>query len=284
MAVFFNQAALSYNGNTVNSNIVTGEIVEVLAATKTAVSDTYNGEEAITYVIGLTNSGNVPITGLTVTDNLGEYVQDPLTLTPLDYIDGSILYYVNGVLQPTPGVTAGDDLVITGINVPANGNALIIYQATTNGTAPLATGGTITNTVTVTGGGLSTPVTASETVTADEAARLSISKALTPATVTENGQITYTFVIENSGNTPIIATDNAVVTDTFDPILENIVVTFNGDVWTEGVNYTYNEATGEFATTPGPITVPAATYTQDPATGIYTVTPGVSVLTVTGTI
>ena len=284
MAVFSNQASLSYNGNTVNSNIVTGEIVEVLTATKTAVSDTYNGEDAITYVVSLTNSGSLPITGLTVTDNLGEYAQEALTLTPLNYIEGTLLYYVNGVLQPTPAVTAGDDLVITGINVPAGGNALLIYQAATNGTAPLVTGGTITNTVTVTGGGLSTSVTADETITADEAARLSISKALTPATVTENGEITYTFVIENRGNTPIVATDDAVVTDTFDPVLENIVVTFNGDVWTESVNYTYNEATGEFATAPGPITVPAATYTQDPVTGVYTVTPGVSVLTVTGTI
>ncbi|MBE7016321.1 MAG: hypothetical protein E7417_05840 [Ruminococcaceae bacterium] len=284
MAVFFNQAALSYNGNTVNSNIVSGEIVEVLTATKTAVTGTYNGDDAITYVVSLTNSGALPINGLTVTDNLGEYVQGNLTRVPLDYIDGSLLYYVTGVLQPTPVVAAGTELVISGVNVPAGGNVLLVYQTRANGTAPLVVGGSITNTVTVTGGGLSTPVTASETVTAEEGARLSISKALTPTTVMENGQITYTFVIENRGNTAIVATDNAIVTDAFDPILENIVVSFNGDTWAEGVNYTYNEATGEFATIPGPITVPAATYTQDPVTGVFTVTPGVSVLTVTGTI
>ena len=284
MAVFFNQASLSYGGNTVNSNIVTGEIVEVLTATKTAVSGTYNGQDAITYVVSLNNSGASALTGLTVTDNLGEYVQDALTLTPLDYVDGSILYYVNGVLQSTPVVTAGTDLTVSGINVPAGGNALLIYQATTNGVAPLIQGSAITNTATITGGGIASPVTATETVTVENGARLSISKALTPTTVTENGQITYTFVIENSGNTAVIATDNAVVTDTFDPILENITVTFNGTVWTAGANYTYDPATGVFSTVPGPITVPAATYTQDPTTGVYTVTPGVSVLTVTGTI
>ena len=52
----------------------------------------------------------------------------------------------------------------------------------------------------------------------------------------------------------------------------------------EGTNYTYDEATGVFATTPASITVPAATYTSDPTTGVVTTTPGVAVLTVTGTV
>ena len=51
-----------------------------------------------------------------------------------------------------------------------------------------------------------------------------------------------------------------------------------------GTGYTYDEATGQFATVPGIITVPAATYTQDPVTGEYTTTPGLATLTVTGTI
>jgi len=41
VAIFTNQATLSYNGTTVNSNIVTGNIVEVLSASKTAVGGTY---------------------------------------------------------------------------------------------------------------------------------------------------------------------------------------------------------------------------------------------------
>ena len=102
--------------------------------------------------------------------------------------------------------------------------------------------------------------------------------------MTENGRITYTFVIQNSGNAEATATDNVVVTDTFNPVLTGLTVTFDGAAWTEGVNYTYDEATGIFATVAGQITVPAATYTQDPTTGNRITTPGVSVLTVSGTI
>ena len=114
-------------------------------------------------------------------------------------------------------------------------------------------------------------------------AELSISKGLCPAAVTENGQLTYTFVVENAGGTAAAAADNAVLTDTFDPRLSNLTVTFNGTPWSEGVNYTYDAATGLFRTLPGQITVPAATYTQN-ADGTWAVTPGSAVLTVTGTV
>ena len=41
MATFYNQATLSYKGRSVSSNIATGELVSLLSATKTAVTDTY---------------------------------------------------------------------------------------------------------------------------------------------------------------------------------------------------------------------------------------------------
>ena len=283
MATFYNQAVLSYNGNTTTSNITTGELLEVLSATKTAVVDEYTANDAVTYVISIINSGATAFTGLTVTDNLGAYEFGTITLVPLTHSEGSVLYYENGVLQPTPTVTATTPLTITGINVPAGGNATIIYEARVNGTAPLDVAGTITNTAVISGNGI-TPVTVEETINADIAPTLTISKAISPSTVTENGRITYTFVIQNSGNAEATATDNVVVTDTFNPVLTGLTVTFDGAAWTEGVNYTYDEATGNFATVAGQITVPAATYTQDPTTGNRITTPGVSVLTVSGTI
>ena len=283
MATFFNQATLSYSGGTVNSNITTGEILEVLSATKTAVYDRYSPGSDVTYAVNIVNSGTIAFTGLTINDDLGAYTFGTSTLQPLDYIVGSVRYFIDGVLQPAPAVTIGPPLVISGINVPAGGTTTILYAARANNFAPLNVEGTIVNTVTISGGGI-TPLTATETVSAEAEPRLTITKSVSPTTVTENSQLTYTFVIQNTGNVPADATDAVVVTDTFDPILSNLTVTYNGAVWTSPANYTYNEATGQFATVPGNIIVPAATYTQDPTTGVWIVDPGVAVITVTGTI
>ena len=284
MATFYNQATLSYLGRDVVSNITTGEITEALTATKTAVTDTYGAGDEITYVVSLVNTGVTSLDGLTLTDDLGAYESGMQTLVPLTYVDGSLLYFINGVLQPTPTVTAGDTLTVTGVSVPASGNTAIVYQARVNAFAPLSDGSTVTNEVTVSGASLTAPVTADETVSVRSEASLSITKSLTPTSVTNNGRITYTFVLQNTGNREVVATDDALITDTFDPTLSGLAVSFNGMTWTEGTNYTYDEATGAFATLPGQITIPAATYTQDPATGAWSVTPGVSVVTVSGNI
>ena len=283
MAIFTNQATLTYNGNSVNSNIVTGNIVEVLDVTKTALVDTYSADDNVTYIISITNSGAIPYTGLTVTDDLGAYPFGDSTVTPLDYVDSSVAYYINGVLQPAPTVTDTDPLTFTGITVPANGNAILVYEAETNGFAPLGTASQIVNTATVTGGGLSAPITAEETITVTDEPVLTITKSLSPVNVVENGQLTYTFTIQNTGNTEAVATDNVVITDVFDPVLSDITVTVNGVTLPETA-YTYNETTGVFSTNVGEITVPAATYTQDPTTGEIIITPGVTVVTVTGTV
>ena len=283
MAIFTNQATLTYNGNVITSNIATGEIVEVLSATKTAVLDTYSENSDVTYVINLVNSGATPLTGITLTDNLGAYSFGVTTLVPLDYVSGSVQYYADGILQPTPTVTTGTALSISGITVPANGVATILYVARTNRFAPLGLTSSIVNTVVASGGSI-TDITASETITPESDARLTITKTLSPTTVSENGRLTYTFTIQNTGNVPITVADNVVITDTFNPVLTDLAVAFNGTTWTAPISYTYSEATGEFATVPGQVTVPAATYIQDSFTGIWTVEPGVSVLTVTGTI
>lgn len=283
MAVFTNFATLSYNGGSTVSNTVTGEILQTLALTKTPLVGEYVAADVVTYVITLNNTGTTPFTGLTLTDDLGGYALGDSTVYPLAYRDGSIGYFLNGVLQATPTVTAGPPLVISGINVPAGGNAVLVYQATTTAFAPLGANDTITNTVTATGGGLTAPLTDSATITTADTSDLSITKSVSPAVVMENGQLTYTFLIENRGNAPAVATDAVVLTDTFDPILSDITVTLNGATLIPGTDYTYNTATGLFETSPGVITVPAATFTQNPD-GTFTVIPGSVTVTVTGTV
>lgn len=284
MATFTNSATLSYNGNTTVSNTVTGTLQEVLTVTKTPVVPDYTSRGEVTYVITLVNSGATALTGLTLTDNLGAYFYNEKTLYPLTYTDNSIKYYTNGALQKAPTVTDGPPLVVTDINVPAGGNATLIYEATANEFAPMALERFITNTATVTGGNLAEPVTAEATVNAESTPTLTIHKALSPDTVSSNGEITYTFTIQNTGNVPADAAAGIVLTDNFDPILNPISVTFNGTSWSSPANYTYDTATGSFSTVAGQITVPAATYTQDPDSGAWITTPGVSTLVITGTV
>ena len=284
MAIFSNQATLTYNGSSTKSNIAYGEILDVLVATKTSVEGSYTPGQIVTYVVTLRNTGTSALTGLTVTDDLGGYVFGGTTVYPLTYEAGSVAMFTNGVPQAAPAVTAGPPLAFSGITVPAGGDVVLVYQARANAYADPAPEGTIVNTVTVTGDGLSAPITASATVTAEVAPVLTISKSITPAQVVDNDRVTYTFVIQNSGNQAVVATDNAAITDTFDPILTALTVTFDGAAWTQGVQYNYNEATGLFTTVPGQILVPAATYVQDPVTGVYTATPGIATLVVTGTI
>ena len=284
MAIFSNQATLTYNGSSTNSNIAYGEILDVLVATKTAVEGSYTPGEIVTYVVTLRNTGNAALTGLTVTDDLGGYLFNGTTVYPLTYEAGSVAMFINGVPQIAPAVTAGPPLVISDLTVPAGGDVVLVYQARANAYANPALGGTIVNTVTVTGDGLSTPITATETVVVATEPVLTISKSIAPAQVVDNDRVTYTFVIQNSGNQAVVATDNAAITDTFDPILTALTVSFDGVAWTQGVQYNYNETTGLFTTVPGQILVPAATYVQDPVTGAYTATPGIATLVVTGTI
>ena len=284
MAVFTNQATLSYNGIVRNSNITTGEIIEALTVTKTALGLSYAPYDKVTYVVSIVNNGTSAYSGVTLTDDLGGYTFGTTTIYPLSYVDGSARLFINGASAPAPVITAGPPMTASGITIPANSNALLIYETDVTDFAPLISGSTIENTVTVSGGSLINPITASETVSVIDSPNLSITKSLSPAVVTDNGNLTYTFVIQNIGNEEAAATDNVTVTDTFDPILSNITVTLNGAVLTAGVDYTYDEATGSFATIPGRITLPAAAFSQDITTGAWITDPGTAVLTVTGTV
>lgn len=284
MAVFYNKATLSYNGIVTDSNVVTGELVETVSITKTPLQTEYINGDVMTYVINLRNSGTAALTGLSVTDNLGAYDVGEATVYPLTYVEGSIAYFVDGALQTTPTVIDTAGLTINGINIPAGGNAAIIYQARVNDYAPPTADGSVTNTAAVSGNGIVDETTATATINTQEAPRLSITKSLCPTTVTESGVIAYTFVIDNVGNTEAGEAANVVITDTFTPILKNIVVTLDGRVLEAGTDYTYDETTGVFSTVVGRITVPAADYSQDAQTGLWSVDPGTTTLVVSGTV
>ena len=175
MAQFTNQAQLRYGNSVTNSNIAVGEILEVLSISKTAVKNTYHPGGTVTYIISIVNSGTTPITGLTLTDDLGAYAFSTTSLTPLTYLDNTVKYYTNGTLQAAPAVTAGPPLVFSGLTVPANGNLTLVYETAVNQYAPLTNESFITNTVTASGDGI-TSITAKETVNAEALPLLGITK------------------------------------------------------------------------------------------------------------
>ncbi|MBR2965368.1 MAG: hypothetical protein IKC34_02325 [Clostridia bacterium] len=286
MATFFNQASISFNGYVTNSNVTAGEVIDTLAVTKTAISENYGASDGVVYAVSIVNGGTSPITDITLTDDLGAYTVGDSTVVPLDYIDGSARLYINGVLAPAPTVVPGPPLVFSGINIPAGANALLLYEARTNAYAPLGEGSSINNTVSATSTlpCVEGPIEASATVPVEEFTALSIAKSICPDTVASCEEVNYSFVLQNAGNRAVVATDGVVVSDTFVPALSNITVTFNGTELTEGTDYTYDEATGEFATLPGVITIPAAVFSQNTETGVITTTPGSSLLTVSGTV
>ena len=284
MATFTNQATLSYNGLTVRSNVVTGQMLSPLTLTKTAGEDVYAPGDTLSYVISVVNDGSVTYEGLTLTDNLGGYETGTGTAYPLAYVADSIRYFINGVPQSAPAVTPGGPLVVTGLSVPAGGNAMLVYETEVTAAAPLLAGSVITNCAVLSGTGLDTPLQAEATVSVETGAELSVVKSLYPATVAQNGQLTYTFLIQNKGNQAAGPEAGVVISDLFDPILKNLTVMLNSQSMTAGTGYTYTEATGQFDTVSGQITVPAATYAQAASGGDWITTPGEATLTVTGTV
>ena len=280
MATFYNQATLSYSGGLRNSNITTGQIVEVLTMIKRAVSTGYAPGQRLVYLISLVNSGETEIANLTLTDDLGGYELEDNTLYPLSYVDGSIQMLVNGAEATAPTVTAGPPMTITGFTIPAGANVTMLYEVEVTEYAPVTAGSCITNTVTASG---PSTAEAAASVCLDQAPELTITKSLSPETVSSSSEITYTFVIQNSSTQEAAAADQIMVTDTFDPILSGITVMLDDTALTTPADYTYDEATGQFATVAGQITVPGAAASQN-TDGTWNTTPGIATLTVTGTI
>ena len=278
MSTFTNRATLTYRGVTASSNTVTGEIIGVLTAEKSALSPDYSAGTGVTYVISLLNSGDTALTGVTVTDDLGADGGS----APLTYVPGSAVWFLDGVRQSSVTVSNNGGLVFSDITVPANGSSLIVYDTDVNAFAPLSQGSGIVNTAVVTGPGIS-GVEAGAEVPAAVSPALSVVKALSPLTVKENGTVTYTFTIENSGNIPADAEDCVILEDVFDPILSGVTAVLDGTELEETSGYTYDPLTGEFRTVSGVITVPAASYSRS-GTGETVVVPGRTVLTVTGAV
>ena len=281
-----NQANIAYNyGNASGvavSNIATTTLVDPISVDKKSVGSTYRLGETVTYVISVQNNGNVPLTGITVTDNLGSYSVGGCTMvTPLTYVNNASLYINGTYTGPIAGVPDTNSVAFTIPSLAAGSNALIIFNAKVNNFAPLSAGSTIVNTVMFSGTGISSPVMAYSTIMVENYANLSILKEMSPNPISDGDTISYTFTINNYGNTP--ATD-VVLTDQFNPEPGSITVMVGGQV-VPSSNYMYTDGLLTLPSGSGySLTVPSATISQNPTTGVVTVSPGTLVITVSGTI
>ena len=278
MEIIKNQANLTYTYGTttasVLSNLAETEWNAALAAEKRALEDAYREGLTLTYLISLKNSSAAPVEALTVTDDLGAFTPagSDTPVVPLTFA-GNATLYVDGTFSETltPSFVP-EGMQFTLPSIPANADALLIYQATVNSFAPLTVGSEITNTVTI---GEADPLTASATVPAAEYADVTVEKEMRPNPITDGCELAVTFTIENRGNTEA---SDLVLTDDFPLALADVAVSVNG---TPTEDFTFDGTRLTLPGTAGTLSVPAATFTQD-ETGAVSVNPGVLTITLTG--
>ena len=282
--IITNQASINYqyNGQTGSSvsNIATATLVEPLSVQKVSIENAYRFGDELTYSVSVFNSSGSALTNVTVTDDLGTNTIGGVTVTPLTY-SASALLFIDGVYSGNITPTVASNQVIFTIPTLASGAyAQILYKAVVNEYAPLEVGSEITNTVTVTASGVTSPVTDDNTVVVERYGEVTITKSMIPSNVIDGEPMTYTFVINNYGNEPVT---NIVLKDEFSPAPESVVVQVNG-VAVPATDYTYE---GGVLTLPGGATsyelsLPAATIARDPVTGVESVTPASMTVTVVG--
>lgn len=284
MGIFYNHATLSYNDNSTESNVVTGTLVSALNLTKTALKKEYQPGDKIAFLVNIVNRSMTDYNEIKLVDDLGAFSRkNGEKLIPLTFVNGSVRYIYNNESVGTRRTDIVDGkLEIYDVDVPKNGNSMIIFEAMVNEYAPLFPGAEINTEIIGTGAQLPEPISDTEKIKAAKAPYLMIGKMLTPQMVFEHQKVTYTFVISNYGSAAADYDDNAVITDTFMPKLNITDVHLEDTVWTQGVDYFYT-AEGEFRSADHKINVEAATYSMDKNTGIWTVTPGVTKLYITGT-
>lgn len=281
MATILNQANLTYTYGTttatVASNLAETEWNSALSAEKRALEDSYRAGSTLTFMISLQNGSAVPIENLTITDDLGAFTPAGAAapVVPLTFTGHATLYTDGTFSEELTPETVPEGVKFTIPEIPANTDALLVYQAAVNAFAPLAEGSEITNTVSI---GDTEPLIASATVPVAQYADVTIEKEMTPNPITDGGTLSMTFTIENRGN--VEATDLSL-TDDLPLSLSDLAVTVNGapstDFTLDASKFTLPSGTQ------GTLSVPAATFTQD-ETGAICVNPGVLTIEVSGTV
>ncbi len=245
---------------------------------KTVSPSTISAPGPLNYTISLRNTGNVPLTGIALTDTV---TQQGTTLA-----------------TPAPAYVSGD----------SNGNGAVdpgeawVYRVTYAATqANVDNGNPIQNSVSVRTAEIATPQIATATTAISANPSMSITKTATPATVNTAGQVvTYAISLANLGN---VTLDGIALTDRITqgaatratPTPSRVSGDANannrldvGETWGYSASYTVTQADintgGNLLNTVGVTsTTPGATAQNATATTAISATPAYSVTKITGT-
>ena len=268
-----NRAQITYDGSAVilsnqtNTTLVDTNTMEM---TKTAVDSSISAGSDAVYVVRLENTGTNNLTGISITDDLGE---DELT-----YVNGTAQFYLNGspvTGTATPG--SGNVVFATTETLEPGDNLIVIYAASTDDDQTCSVTNTVTATATADCSSRAVvTATAEETITIEPEANVSIFKSADQDTVSSGDTLTYTFTLMNTGTadaTNVKFTDELPEEFTVQSVSYN---TGSGNVPIGPSDYTI---VGNTLTVPSESsslsgTIPAATSAG----------PGILTLTVTGTI
>lgn len=200
-----NSATISYVYGTTNdastSNLVTTQLEEnySLKAEKTSNNTTWRPQENITFNLLVENDGTEPLYGVSIQDDLGAGT--------LNYIPGSARMFRNEELTGIAPTNVSPLTMVIPDPLEAGEVVLLSYVAKVKGDLS-STVETITNTATVVGhevsaAGTAVPVNPSPTLTLtkEDYANVRIEKTVDKENVAVGEELTYTFRLENSGNT-----------------------------------------------------------------------------------
>ncbi|CAO5163189.1 Staphylococcus aureus surface protein A (modular protein) [Frankia sp. AiPs1] len=184
-----------------------------LAITTTADVSTTTPGGTITYTLALTNTGETPYTGASVTDSLARVLPDATYNGDATASTGSLSY-------TAPNLTWTGDLAV-------GGSATITFTVTVLNPDPGDR--LLVNAVTSPVIGSNCPVGGSapacSAVVNVLLPALTIAKSASSATTTPGGVVTYTVAVTNSGQTPYLG---ASFTDSLSDVLDD--ATYNADV------------------------------------------------------
>jgi large repetitive protein len=229
------------------------DLIPALAITKTAATTTTTPGSAVGYTITITDTGQTPYTGVTVTDDLTGLVSDAAYDNDAAATAGTVTY-------TTPVLTW------TG-NLAPGGTAAITYTVTT--ASPDTGDKHLVNTVASTAPGSTCPPgntnpACTATVT-DLIPALTITKTDTVAATTPGSAVGFTITVADTGQTPYTA---ATVTDSLSGDLADAAYNNDAAATTGTVTYTTPVLTWTGNLTPGnTATITYSVTVNNPDTG-----------------